>query len=235
MKKYCIEYLHWIIKHKLKAIALLGWVSLVVTFFSFKYHYNLSFIDILKHWYYFFSQYYYGPLFMIIFYVFRQFIFFPVWLLAIICWALYGPFLWFIVVFIGENLSAQIGYMLGRFFGKNILDHQEIIEINLFKKKFAVNLLFAVFLSKIVYIPDDIVNIGRWYLRVPRKKYITGTIAGNILFMVLNVMIGSGIQNIEAFDLHQLEFQRPIIILSFIASLVLAIVWWRIIQYIHKK
>jgi membrane protein DedA with SNARE-associated domain len=64
-------------------------------------------------------------------------------------------------VFIGENLSAQIGYMLGRFFGKNILDHQEIIEINLFKKKFAVNLLFAVFLSKIVYIPDDIVNIGR--------------------------------------------------------------------------
>jgi hypothetical protein len=42
--------------------------------------------------------------------------------------------------------------------------------------------------------------------------------------MVLNVMIGSGIQNIEAFDLHQLEFQRPIIILSFIASLVLAIV-----------
>lgn len=159
-----------------------------------------------------------GMIYLLLIYACRPIIFFPVGLLSIINGSIFGVWRGFLLASIGENLSANIGYLLGRFFGKKFLDNDEVIEIKFFKQDFKMNTLLAVFLSRLSFLPDDIMNYGWWYIRIKRIYYFVWSILGNLFFTFLNVLIGSQITNIQPFvisgDISQLHPQRHIIAIA---------------------
>ena len=63
-----------------------------------------------------------APLAYILVYTIRPLVFFPATLLTTLSGVLFGPAYGIIYTIIGENFSANIGFIAGKYFGKNLMD-----------------------------------------------------------------------------------------------------------------
>ncbi len=64
-----------------------------------------------------------GPLIYVTAYAFRSLIFFPASILTITAGILFGPWLGILLTMIGENISANISFVVGRYFTADLLKY----------------------------------------------------------------------------------------------------------------
>jgi uncharacterized membrane protein YdjX (TVP38/TMEM64 family) len=160
------EATYWIKKHAPQIIAGVIWLSVVVAFLLYKNIYRLSSIDIAKQLYLFLSQSYWGPFLYIFIYAIRPLVLFPATLLTFMSGALFGIYGGFIYTMIGENISANLAYWVGRIFGKSILPAGSTGIIANFAARLENRSFIPVLMTRFLFFPFDLVNYAAGILRV---------------------------------------------------------------------
>lgn len=212
-----------VLKRNLKKIfALFFWVLLIAGFFWYKNTNDLSFLDIatklgdmnMTVW---------GPLIFILIYTFRPLIFFPATLLTILAGVLFGLWGGILYTMIGENLSANVAYAVGRFFGGDVKLPNGIIKH--FRSEVQRNSFMSVLIARFIYMPFDLTNYASGILKVKWSSYALATIIGIIPGMATFVALGASFQSITEFDPSMVSIDTNTLLLStvlFISSLGLA-------------
>ncbi len=235
MKKYdWVKQAQEFIKdHLAKVLAVFFWMIALVIYSAVTRHYGISNIEMLRMIYHLISHPHRGFLILLALYCIRPLFFFPLGLLSGLCGAVFGLWFWFFIASIWENIGWMIGYWIGRFFGKKILEDDQIVEMKLFKTDFKMHTFLAVFLTRLSFLTDDMVNYGRWYLKVNFKFYFLGTVIGNLFFTFVNTLIGSSVSNIETLNFKEMEFDTHTIVFSVILYLLMMVIGFIVTKYHH--
>ena len=182
-------------ENKIKILLFLLWMSILLIIFLI--HKNLGIP---------FSEYpslisslvmdfgIYGALFLILISVIRPLIFFPATILTIITGALYGPFYGFIIMMIGENLSANLSFIIGRYFGGD-LSEKYLTSKNKYLKnfdcRFRENTFLSVLFMRLLYFPFDMVGYFSGMCRANHLGFALGTFLGIIPGILTFIFLGS--------------------------------------------
>ena len=136
-----------------------------------------------------------GPLIYIIGYSFRSLIFFPGSLLAVISGLLFGPLNGFLFTLIGENISANISFVIGRYFGSSLMKFlgtkSKIIQS--IECKFHENGFLAVLTMRLMFLPFDMVGYLSGVCHIRQKEFALGTFLGTIPGLATFIFLGSSI------------------------------------------
>ncbi len=135
----------------------------------------------------------FGPIIMILISIIRPLIFFPATILTITAGALFGPWLGFITMLIGENLSANLSFIVGRYFGGNLTD-KAVTESKKIKRldcKFKENAFITVLTMRLIYFPFDMVGYASGICKAKHFQYALATFIGIIPGIATFIFLGS--------------------------------------------
>lgn len=210
-------------KHTPKILGLIFWATLLYNFSEFRSANDLSYEDMFRMLFNFFANTMWGPFAYMIVYAIRPLIFFPATLLTALSGALFGLWWGIFYTIIGENMSANLAYWLGRFFGKDL--HLEDSFIGSWVQKLRKNAFMTVLFMRLFYVPFDLTNYSSGILRVRWISYFLATLIGILPGLTTFVALGAGIKDISNFTLSYDAFDFKNIALSliiFILSIILA-------------
>jgi pyruvate/2-oxoglutarate dehydrogenase complex dihydrolipoamide dehydrogenase (E3) component/uncharacterized membrane protein YdjX (TVP38/TMEM64 family) len=219
------DLLYKIKKNLPKLVAVLFWAFIIHKYFSYKAAHDLSSIDIVKEMYMYFTGTAYGPILYIGIYALRPVLFFPATLLTLLSGALFGVWVGIFYTVIGENLSANFAYFLGRSLGKDIIPRDGLGLLSTWKRKLSENSFISVLIMRFVYLPFDLVNYGCGILNVKWRSYFLATLIGIMPGLVTFVSFGASIKNVDEFKLTELgldPMQLTVSIVLFVSSLLIA-------------
>ena len=134
-----------------------------------------------------------APVVYIIVYTIRPLIFFPATLLTTLSGVLFGPFWGVIYTIIGENLSANMSFIVGRYFGKNVMARMtgKTKFSYLMECKFRDNGFTSVLIMRLIYIPFDLVGYLAGACDLRQIDFALGTFIGIIPGIITFVLLGS--------------------------------------------
>ena len=158
-------------------------------------------------------------------YLIRPFTLIPVGRLSTIA----GVFWWWrpgLAIALGwEMLSACVAFQNGRLLGPQWLEHKKEEAFWQFSFMLLRYPILAVVLSRMSPLPDDVVNYGRWMLRISWFTYFRWSLLGNILFSVLNIFMGVQIDPQKLLtEWLSAWIHRPIFILTIIIYVVVLLI-----------
>ena len=140
-----------------------------------------------------------APLTYILFYSFRSLFFFPASVLTIIAGILFGPWFGLIFTIIGENISANVSFVVGRYFMR---DFDESIESKnrFINKTFChtrKNGFMTVLIMRLSFVPFDLVGYFSGTCNIRQKEFALGTFFGTIPGLLTYTMLGSSVANLN--------------------------------------
>lgn len=138
---------------------------------------------------------FWGPLIYILIYIIRPLIFFPATLLTAISGALFGSVGGIVFTIVGENLSANFTYLLGRYFLQD-LSRQTMSRnrlIHLLDCKFRDHGFISVLIMRLIYMPFDLIGFMAGACNVKQVQFAAGTFLGVMPGLVSFVLLGSAI------------------------------------------
>lgn len=187
------------------------WLSIIGIFVYFKSVTGKDNLAIMKDIYALITQSAWGPLIYIVFYAFRPLIFFPATLLTFLSGVLFGVWGGFAYTMIGENMSASVAYLTGRFFGKNIPELKKS-PIELDSDKAFSSILF----TRLAFFPFDIVNYLAGFLRIPWIPFALATLIGIIPGALVFIIAGASVRVAggDVFDLSMVKLDPRLLIVS---------------------
>ncbi len=138
-----------------------------------------------------------GPIFYIIFFTIRPLTFLPATVLTVTGGLLFGPLQGLIFVLIGENLSANLSYIVGKYFGGEIVrkmsahsQHLHWLDCRLYENGF-----MAVLVMRLIYLPFDLVGYFSGMCKIRQWDFALGTAVGILPGTVSFVLLGSSFAN----------------------------------------
>lgn len=224
------------LKHmiKIKGPKILGgifWLSLIFAFFKYKEVYDKTNLQIAQDFFeYFMNADFKVALLYMTIYALRPIILFPATLLTVLSGALFGPIWGVLFTVIGENLSANLAYWMGRFLGADAISDDNTGLISKWKGKLKERSFESVLIMRLTYLPFDGVNYGCGILKVKWSQYALATLVGIMPGLVTFVVFGASI-DFATFDPSMISFDPLLLIVSgglFVTSLALA-------KFVRKK
>ena len=182
-----------IINKKLAAVA---WLTMLSAVFLIFWHSGMSpdelaqaiklKIGLLGPW---------GPLAYVVGYSLRSLVFFPASLLTALGGVLFGPLLGIILTIVGENISANLSFTIGRYFGAEALIKLGSASGIISRMTCGVqrNGFIAVMTMRLTYLPFDLVGYGCGMCNVRRWDFILGTLLGTIPGLATFILLGSAV------------------------------------------
>ncbi len=146
--------------------------------------------------------------------------FFPATLLTFLSGLLFGVWWGFIYTMIGENMSASVAYLTGRFFGSHIPELRKS-PITLDSEKTFSSILF----TRFAFFPFDLVNYLSGFLRLPWIPFALATLIGIIPGALVFIIAWASVKGIDEFDLSKIHLDTNTLLASaaiFIVSILLA-------------
>ncbi len=136
-----------------------------------------------------------GPLIYIIGYSFRSLVFFPGSLLAVLSALLFGSLNGFLFTLIGENISANISFIVGRYFGSGIMRFLGTKSklIPSMECKFRESGFMAVLTMRLMFLPFDMVGYLSGVCHIRQREFALGTFLGTIPGLATFIFLGSSI------------------------------------------
>jgi len=135
----------------------------------------------------------------IVFYAVRPLVLFPATLLTVASGLIFGPWLGTLFTIIGENASANFGFILSRWFGRKSVEKHLSEPLNHWDARLKENGLIAVLTMRLIMLPFDAVNFGCGLTAVRHRDYAVGTFIGIlpslIGFVLLGGVVAPGVQN----------------------------------------
>jgi len=132
-----------------------------------------------------------GPVLYILIYAIRPIVFFPATILTIASGLLFGPWLGILYTIIGENMSANLAFFMGRYFGRSFVAEKEKGFIKKVDAKIRENGFMTVLLMRLLYFPFDLTNYGCGLTSVKHKDYFWATVIGIMPGLTTFVLLGS--------------------------------------------
>ncbi len=136
----------------------------------------------------------YAGLIYIFIYTIRPLIFFPTSILTPVSAVLFGPIWGWILTYIGENFSAALAFLVGRYFGGGVTEKFKILkklDNSVTKSPF----ITVLFLRMVPIFPFDFVNFGLGVTKISFKWYLIGTLIGVIPGLTAYIFLGTSITN----------------------------------------
>jgi len=153
---------------------------------------------LLEHWLSDFGLFKTALIYTII-YAVRPLILFPATLLTVASGLIFGPWLGTIFTIIGENASANVGFTLVRWFGRETVEAHSTEWLSRWDAKLRQNGIAAVMTMRLLMLPFDAVNFGCGLTAIRHRDYAIGTFVGIlpslIGFVLLGGVVASGVQN----------------------------------------
>ena len=142
-----------------------------------------------------------GPLIYVTAYAFRSLVFFPASILTITAGILFGPWIGILLTMIGENISANISFVVGRYFTADLLKFFST------KKHFVPRLtckikdngFLTVLIMRLTFLPFDLVGYSSGMCDIKQKDFALATVIGTIPGLLTFVFLGGAF-----FDLRYL-------------------------------
>ncbi len=140
-----------------------------------------------------------GPLIYVTVYAFRSLIFFPASILTIAAGILFGPWLGILLTVIGENISANISFVVGRYFTADLLKYLNT------KKRFVPRLtckiqdngFLTVLIMRLTFLPFDLVGYSSGMCNIKRKDFALATLIGTIPGLLTFVFLGGSLLDVR--------------------------------------
>jgi uncharacterized membrane protein YdjX (TVP38/TMEM64 family) len=133
----------------------------------------------------------------IIFFTIRPLTFLPATVLTVAGGLLFGPLQGLIFVLIGENLSANLSYLVGKYFAGEIIrkmiehnQHMHWLDCRLYENGF-----MAVLVMRLIYLPFDLVGYFSGMCNIRQWDFALGTAVGILPGAVSFVLLGSSFTN----------------------------------------
>ncbi|MCA9366247.1 FAD-dependent oxidoreductase [Candidatus Kaiserbacteria bacterium] len=219
------DFLFLLKKHAPKLIALTFWLALIYTFQHYRISHHLTYRDMLLSLYEFFTMSMWGPLIYIVLYALRPLILFPATLLTALSGALFGLWWGILYTVIGENMSANLAYSIGRFFGKDL--RLEDTFMGHWVEWLRARPFESVLFMRLFYVPFDLANYGSGVLKVSWPSYALATFVGIIPGLTTFVALGAAVDVMElrmeglsfnAFDPRYLALSVSLFVTSVVLS-----------------
>ncbi len=221
-----------------KIIAAVLWLSLLACGYLWGHSQGYGMVDLARITYEHIAQHPYAPLAYIVIYTLRPLIFFPAMWLTILSGSLFGFWGGVIYTIIGENLSASLAYVLGRFFSTDegegrlgmLSRWHELLDEQAFT---------SVLILRVIYAPFDVVNYGCGLLSVPWVPYALATLIGIMPGLVTFVSFGASVDfgeflsNYQHFSPANLFDTRQLLISGSLLASSLLIAW--VVHKRHKR
>ena len=140
-----------------------------------------------------------GPLIYVGGYAFRSLIFFPASILTITAGILFGPWLGILLTMIGENISANISFVVGKYFTADLL------KILSTKKHFVPRLtckiqdngFLTVLIMRLTFLPFDLVGYSSGMCNIKQKDFALATVIGTIPGLLTFVFLGGSLLDVR--------------------------------------
>jgi uncharacterized membrane protein YdjX (TVP38/TMEM64 family) len=159
-----------------------------------------------------------APLTYIVFYSFRSLLFFPASVLTIIAGILFGPWFGLLFTIIGENISANLSFVVGRYFME---DFDQSLEsnnrfINTAFCSTRKNGFLTVLIMRLSFVPFDLVGYFSGVCNIKQKDFALGTLLGTIPGLLTFTMLGSSVR-----DLNLLFIGGAVLMVSLLTAMFL--------------
>ena len=156
-----------------------------------------------------------GPALYITVYSFRSLIFFPASILTILASILFGPWLGILFAMIGENISANISFVVGRYFAGDLLKYLSTKKqlVPRLTCKIQDNGFLTVLIMRLTYLPFDLVGYSSGICDIKHKDFALGTLIGTVPGLTTFVFLGRSVT-----DFRYLFFATAILAISLTIS-----------------
>jgi len=136
-----------------------------------------------------------GPLAYVAFYSVRSLFFFPASLLTITAGALFGPVNGLLLTMAGENISANLSFVVSRYFRSSISKY--LSPSTRLAEKIACytenNGFTMVLVARLVFLPFDLVGYTSGLSCIRQKDFALGTLLGTIPGLLTFTLLGSSL------------------------------------------
>lgn len=176
-------------------IAVALWVIVILSFLIYKTQNQLTSLDVLGLMYSWLRGSSLGAVLYIVVYALRPFILFPAMWLTILSGAVFGFWGGALYTIVGENISANLAYAMGRFLGGSSTSEKSprsLIPAN-WLDRLNRNAFMSILIMRLVYLPFDVVNFGAGILKVKWAPYFTATLIGILPGLITFVSIGASL------------------------------------------
>lgn len=126
----------------------------------------------------------------IVLYAIRPLILFPATLLTVASGLIFGPWLGTLFTIIGENASANFGFSLVRWFGRESVASHSTLLISRWDEKLKQNGLVSVMTMRLIMLPFDAVNFSCGLTSIRHRDYAIGTFIGILPSLIGFVLLG---------------------------------------------
>jgi len=140
-----------------------------------------------------------GPLIYVTAYAFRSLVFFPASILTITAGILFGPWLGLLLTMVGENISVNISFLVGRYFTAGLLNY--LSTKNRFVPHLTCNIqnngFLTVLVMRLTFFPFDIVGYSSGMCNIKQKDFALATVIGTIPGLLTFVFLGGALFNLR--------------------------------------
>jgi uncharacterized membrane protein YdjX (TVP38/TMEM64 family) len=167
-----------------------------------------------------------GPLIYVGGYAFRSLFFFPASILTITAGILFGPWLGILLTMIGENISANISFVVGRYFTADLLKYFSSNKrfVPRLTCKIQDNGFLTVLIMRLTFLPFDLVGYSSGMCNIKQRDFALATVIGTIPGLLTFVFLGGSI----------LDFRYLFLAAVFLASSLTVSFWLRKFRFIEK-
>lgn len=172
-------------RHGRRLFALAFWAALLVGYQAYAWSAGLSPLGAARSLAEFMGESPLGAVVFIIVYLARPVILFPASLLTIASGFVFGPLLGSLLTVVGSNGSAMVAYLIGRFFGDDVLEGAP--------GRLRENGFESVLVMRLIYLPYDPVSYAAGFLRVRPLPFLLATALGSIPGTLSFVLFGASV------------------------------------------
>jgi uncharacterized membrane protein YdjX (TVP38/TMEM64 family) len=126
----------------------------------------------------------------ILLYTIRPLVLFPASLLTIASGLLFGPWLGVLFTILGENASANVAFVVARWFGRDWVGRHESGLLRRWDERLMENGLASVLVMRLIFLPFDMVNYACGLTAMRQRDYAIGTFIGILPGLVAFVLLG---------------------------------------------
>jgi uncharacterized membrane protein YdjX (TVP38/TMEM64 family) len=154
-----------------------------------------------------------GPLLLLVFFLLRTSLFFfvPTTALTFVAGSLYGPVWGTLLNILGDNLSASIGFGLGRLLGRRVVKENERGWIKKYDTLLQEEGFYAVLFMRLLFFPFDPVNYGCGMTGMLYRQYAFATLLGTLPAIITFTILGNSFENPHALLIFLILFVLTVI------------------------
>lgn len=153
--------------------------------------------ELLQSWLQSFSSSRWGPILLLGIFIIRPLFLLPISILNVFAGFAFGPIWGSLYAIVATLISASIPYAVGRFFGTGIKTQK--LESQLLKRM-RERSFDTILLSRLVFIPGDLVNYAAGFLRISFLAFVLATALGGLPSLLMTTLAGASIEGQFAFS-----------------------------------